>query len=80
MPEIHIQKFLMKLIRESMFSVNNHLVRQTDGCPMGVLILVVFSEILQTMQYIEDTYAKRKRNELTVGLMLSIHIIQFMSG
>ena len=56
------------------------LLKQIDGCPMGVLILVVFSEILQTMQYIEDTYAKRKRNELTVGLMLSIHIIQFMSG
>lgn len=63
-----------------MFSVNNHSVRQIDGCPMGGLISVVFSEILQAMQYIEDACAKRKRNELTVGLMLSIHIIQFMSG
>ena len=33
------------MTKESVFSVNNHLIKQSDGCPMGGPISVVFSDI-----------------------------------
>ena len=66
------------MTKESVFSANNRLINQIDGCPMGDLISVVFSEIymckmeqdvvkpLKPMfykHYVHDTYVKRKRNK-----------------
>ena len=36
---------LKKLTQECMFSINNRLIKQIDGCPMGGPISVVFSDI-----------------------------------
>ena len=36
---------LLKLIKECVFSVNDRLIKQIDGCPMGGPISVVFSDI-----------------------------------
>ena len=38
-------KLLRKLTQEYVFSFNNRLIKQVDGCPMGGPISVVFSEI-----------------------------------
>ena len=66
------------MTKESVFSANNRLINQIDGCPMGDLISVVFSEIymckmeqdvvkpLKPMfykHYVHDTCVKRKRNK-----------------
>ena len=39
------KKLLIKLTKESVFSANNRLIKQIDGCPMGGPISVVFSDI-----------------------------------
>ena len=39
------KKLLIKLTKESVFSANNCLIKQIDGCPMGSPISVVFSDI-----------------------------------
>ena len=69
---------MIKLTKESVFSGNNHLIKQIDGCPVGGPISVVFSDIYMCKmkedvlkpfkpifykRYMDDTYVKRKRNE-----------------
>ena len=39
------KKLLLKLTKECVFSMNNKLIKQVDGCPMGDLVSVVFSDI-----------------------------------
>ena len=39
------KKLLIKLTKESVFSANNRLIKQIDGCPMGGPTSVVFSDI-----------------------------------
>ena len=39
------KKLLMKLMEECTYSVNNWLIKQSDGCPMGGSISVVFADI-----------------------------------
>ena len=72
------KKMLLKLIKECVFSVNNRLIKQTDGCPMGGPICVIFSDIYVSRmeedivvplkphfhkRYVNDTYIRRKKNE-----------------
>ena len=72
------KRLLIKLIKESVFSVNNWLIKQTDGFPMGDPISVVFSDIYMCKMeenvvkplkpilykgYVDDTYVKIERNE-----------------
>ena len=40
------KKLLLKLLKECVFSVNDRLLRQIGGCPIGGPIYVVFSDIL----------------------------------
>ena len=66
------------MTKESVFSANNCLIKQIDGCPMGGPISVVFSDIYMCKmeedivkslkpifykRYVDDTYVKRKCNE-----------------
>ena len=68
----------MKLSKECVFSVNRRLIKQTDGCPMGGPICIVFSDIYVSKmeedivapmkphfykRYVDDTYIWRKKNE-----------------
>ena len=68
----------MKLTKECVFSINNRLIKQIDGCPMGGPISVVFSDIYVSKmeedivtpmkphfykRYVDDTYIRRKKNE-----------------
>ena len=39
------KKLLIKLTKECTFSVNNRLIKQIVGCPMGGPISVVFADI-----------------------------------
>ena len=70
------KKLLIKLTKECTFSVNNGLIKQIDGCPMGGPISVVFADIymckmeddvvapLKPMfykRYVDDTYVRRKK-------------------
>ena len=65
---------LIKLKKESVFSVNDCLVKQIDECPMEGLIVVIFSDICMCKMeedivkplepifykcYVEDTLVKR---------------------
>ena len=34
-----------KLLKKLTFSVNNRLIKQTDGCPMSISISVAFTDI-----------------------------------
>ena len=71
------KKLLIKLMKECTFSVNNRLIKQIDGCPMGGPISVVFADIymckmendvvapikpLFYKRYVDDTYVRRKKN------------------
>ena len=71
-------KLLKKLTQECMFTINNKLVKQVAGCPMGGLISVVLSDIYACKieedivipanpifykRYIDDTYVRRKKHE-----------------
>ena len=71
------KKLLIKLTKECTFSVNNRLIKQIDGCPMGGPISVVFADIymckmendvvapikpLFYKRYVDDTYVRRKKN------------------
>ena len=66
------------MTKESVFSANNRLIKQVDGCPMGGLISMVFSDIYRCKmegdivkplkpifckRYVNDTYVKRRCNE-----------------
>ena len=61
-----------------MFSINNRLIKQVDGCPMGRPISVAFSDIYVCKmeedivippnpifyeRYVDDTYVRRKKHE-----------------
>ena len=39
------KKLLIKLTKGCNFSVNNRLIKQTDGCPMGSPVLTVFANL-----------------------------------
>ena len=69
-------KLLKKLTQECVFTINNRLIKQVDGCPMGGLISVVFSDIyvckteedivipanpIFYKRYVDDTYVRRKK-------------------
>ena len=69
------KKLLIKLTKECTFSVNNQLIKQIDGCPMGGPISVVFGDIymckmgddvvapIKPIFYKRyDTYITRKNN------------------
>ena len=69
-------RFLEKLTQNCVFSVNNKLVKQVDGCPMGGAISVIMSGIHMNRLEKEhvmplkpklykcyiDTITKRKKN------------------
>ena len=72
------RKLLYKLSSQCVFSVNNQLIKQIDGCPMGGPIPVVFSDIFMNKmkrdivipiapnlnkRYLDDTFAKQKKNK-----------------
>ena len=69
---------LMKLTKELVFSVNDRLIKQIDGCPMGGPISVIFPDIYMCKmeedvvkplkpifykRYVDDMHGKRNRNE-----------------
>ena len=71
------KKLLRKLTKECAFSVNNRLIKQKDGCPMGGPISVAFEDIYMCKmeddvaaplkpifykRYLDDTYVGRKKN------------------
>ena len=71
------KKLLRKLTKECTFLVNNRLIKQIDGCPMGGPISVVFADIYMCKmeddvvaplkpifykRYVDDTYVIRKKN------------------
>ena len=72
------KKLLTNLTKDCTFSVNNQLIKQIDGCPMGGPILVVFGDICMCKmeddvasstktifykRYVDDTYVRRKKNK-----------------
>ena len=71
------RRLLEKLTQNCVFSVNNQLVKQVEGCPMGGAISVIMSGIhMNRMEkyrvvpfkpklyrrYVDDTISKRKKN------------------
>ena len=67
-----------KLTKKCVFSANNTLIKQVDGCPMGGPISAVLLDIhvckmeedivtpskpLFYKRYVDDNYVKRKKNE-----------------
>ena len=71
------RRLLEKLTQNCVFSVNNKLVKQVDGCPMGGAISVIMSGIHMNRlekervmplkpkfykRYVDDTITKRKKN------------------
>ena len=69
------KKLLIKLTKECTFSVNNGLIKQIGGCPMGGPISVVFADIYMCKmeddvvtplkpifykRYVDDTYLRKK--------------------
>ena len=70
-------KLLYKLSSQCVFSVNNQLIKQIDGCPMGRPISVVFSDIFvnkferdivipiapNLYKHYVDIFVKRKKNK-----------------
>ena len=72
------KKLLNKLTPECVFSVNDRLIKQIDGCAMGGPVSVVLSDIyvykmeenivgpskpLFYKRYVDNTYVRRKKNE-----------------
>ena len=70
-------KLLRKLAQEWVFSINNRLIKQVDGCPMVGLISLVFSDIylwkleadivipanpVFYKRYMDDIYVRRKKH------------------
>ena len=70
-------KLLRKLAQEWVFSINNRLIKQVDGCPMVGLISLVFSDIYLCKleadivipanpvfykRYMDDIYVRRKKH------------------
>ena len=66
------------MTKESVFSANNRLIKQFEGCLMGGPMSVVFSDIYMwkmeedvvkplksklNKRYVDDAYVKRKRKE-----------------
>ena len=81
MLEINIQKkLLLNLTKKCVFSVNNKLIKQVDGCPMRDTIPVAFSDIYVSKmdedivapmklhfckRYVDDTCIRKKNNKNT---------------
>ena len=78
------KKLLIKLTKESVFSVNNRLIKQIDGCPMGGSISVVFpdsymckmeEDVVKPLKpifykrYVDDTYVKKTVTNQILFLM-----------
>ena len=72
------KKLLTNLTKDCTFPVNNQLIKQIDGCPMGGPISVVFGDICMCKmeddvasstktifykRYVDDTYVRRKKNK-----------------
>ena len=73
------KKLLFKLTKGCVFSVTGKLLKQVDGCPMGGLIFVVFSDMFTCKmeydvavpakpifykRYVDDTYVRIKKNDV----------------
>ena len=71
------KKLLIKLTKESTFSVKNRLIKQIDWCPMGGSISVVFSDFFMCKmeddvvipikpifykRYVDDSYVRKKKD------------------
>ena len=71
------RKLLRKLTKECTFLVDNRLIKQIGGCPMGGPISVVFADIYMckmeddvvaplkpifSKRYVDDTYVRKKKN------------------
>ena len=69
-----------------MFSINNRLIKEIDGCPMDGPISVVFSDIYVCKvqkeiatnpvfykRYVDDTYVRRKKYE-TEKLFIDLNL------
>ena len=72
------KKFLLKLTKECIFSLNHRPIKQTDCCPMGSHISVVCSDLYVSKieqdiatsmkphfykRYVDDTSIRRNKNE-----------------
>ena len=72
------KRLLERLTKDCVFSVNNILYKQIDGCPMGGSISVVMAGIFMVKlerdvlkpplpifykRYVDDTYVRRKKDE-----------------
>ena len=70
------KRLLERLTKECVFSVNDRLIKQIDGCPMGGSLSVVFSGIFMVKmetdvvnpiapifyeRYVDDVYTRRKK-------------------
>ena len=79
-----IKKLLIKVTKESVFTVNNRLMKQIYDCRMGGLISAVFSgmymckmkkNVAKTLkptfykQYVDDAYAKCEQDETDMLLI-----------
>ena len=68
---------MIKLTKECTFSVNDRLIKEIDGCPMGGPISVVFANIymckmeddvvapikpILCKRHVDETYVSRKKN------------------
>ena len=70
------KKLLLKLTKECVFTANNRLIKQIDGCRMGSLISVVSNIYVSKMEedivasmnshsykrHVDDTYIRKKKN------------------
>ena len=74
------KKLLLNLTKKCVFSVNNKLIKQVDGCPMRDTIPVAFSDIYVSKmdedivapmklhfckRYVDDTCIRKKNNKNT---------------
>ena len=81
------KKLLIKLTKECTFSVNNRLIKQIDGCPMGGPISVVFADIYMCKmeddvvtplkpifykRYVDDTYTLEEKRILKMNSLKSL--------
>ena len=74
---LHFKRLLERLTSECKFSVDDVLIRQKDGCPMGGSLSVDFADIFMNklerdvviprdptlyLRYVDDTFNRRKKN------------------
>ena len=83
------KRLLLKLATEVTFTINNNFYEETDGCTMGGLLSVTFSDIFMMMEndiviqtksifyhrYVDHIYSRRKKMLMIVYLkQLTIEI------